>query len=642
MSEKQQIEVAVRKARQRRYLIAIWNNLWKAGLWGAIVWILGIALFKLFPLPVEFPQWALWAGIGVCALRLLPALFLRPSMLDTARWVDERQSLKERLSTALEFEGKSGSDPQWTELMLRDAARHAKSVNPAQLLPWKFPRLARWTLLAVAIGLGLGFVPEYRSKAFKQEELTKPHMEEVGKEIVRVVKQETQKRPFIEPEAEALMREAEMFGKALQSGTLTRAKALEQISSLADRLRKETENLSRDPSLERMRNAARDPLQSEASAGENMNRMNQMASKVGQNPDEAGKKLAQMQQKLSELKKQAEGLNDSSAAAAQAQMAQMASDMAALQQMANEMSLDMEGLDAAMEALQNSDIDQFLEDIGYATQDIEKLAEMAKALKKMQMEFGADLGEQLRMGQPSIAKANIESMKKRVDQGFLSPSEQLKMLSELQNALDPAGLYTERLQSELSKAAEALDNKNNSAASKALAAAADELEQLIQQAQDCQSLASAFNTMKMGQLSLSQCKGLGQCQNPGLSPFGGPGLGRGMGRIPRLGEWSYQAFDGALPSVRDMELGGYTPEDMTDREVALPENMQRERVKGQFSQGGQMPSMSMKDVYIRGSSDVSFQAGAGVATQGEETSSQNQGRIPKAYQGVVRDYFGEE
>ena len=175
-----------------------------------------------------------------------------------------------------------------------------------------------------------------------------------------------------DPQAEEILEEAASFGEKLQSGTIGRSEALDEVSRMADRLKSETERLSSDPALQRMRQAARTPLQPQNQASAAVEAMKNMREQLGENPSEAGEKLAELQRQLDALKQKAESMNSGGAAPSEAAMAQMASAMAAAQEMAMEMGLELESLEAAMEALQNADIDQFLEDVGQATQDLEK------------------------------------------------------------------------------------------------------------------------------------------------------------------------------------------------------------------------------------------------------------------------------
>jgi hypothetical protein len=78
--------------------------------------------------------------------------------------VDVKQNLRERMSTALEV-AETQPPGTWRDLVLHDAASHAQEIEPKKLVPFSFTKAARWAALILVLAAGLGFVPEYRSKA---------------------------------------------------------------------------------------------------------------------------------------------------------------------------------------------------------------------------------------------------------------------------------------------------------------------------------------------------------------------------------------------------------------------------------------------------------------------------------------------
>jgi hypothetical protein len=105
----------------------------------------------------------------VCMLvGLIVGLWRKPALKEVARWVDGRQRLQERLSTALEVaaDEKGGT---WRELVLSDAAVHVKTLDPRRLVQFHLPKGTRWAFVLLAVTAGLGFVPEYRSQSYKQK-----------------------------------------------------------------------------------------------------------------------------------------------------------------------------------------------------------------------------------------------------------------------------------------------------------------------------------------------------------------------------------------------------------------------------------------------------------------------------------------
>ena len=79
----------------------------------------------------------------------------------------------------------------------------------------------------------------------------------------------------------------------------------------------------------------------------------------------------------------------------------------------------------------------------------------------------------------------------------------------------------------------------------------------------------------------------------------------------------------------------------TDRGAGdLPPGLTPTKVKGQFTPGSQMPSITLKGVSIKGQSSVQYQEAA-AAAQTEAQSALNQDQVPRAYQSTVRDYFDD-
>ena len=82
------------------------------------------------------------------------------------------------------------------------------------------------------------------------------------------------------------------------------------------------------------------------------------------------------------------------------------------------------------------------------------------------------------------------------------------------------------------------------------------------------------------------------------------------------------------------------PKGLTDRPADMNDALKPTKVKGQFSPGGQMPSITLKGVSIKGQSKVQIEE-ASVSAQADAQSALNQEKVPRAYQGAVRDYFDD-
>jgi len=179
MGDLQFIESTLERAAQRRRNERAFRGLWQGLLVGAIIWLLTLVTYKLLPIPL----WTLTAAAGVGLLAAIVGFIIggwrKISVQETARWVDGRQHLQERLSTALEVSHGASSET-WRELLVTDAASHVKELDPRSLVQFRLPKTSRWALLVLMLAAGLGFVPEYRSKNFLQKQADQQVIKEAG------------------------------------------------------------------------------------------------------------------------------------------------------------------------------------------------------------------------------------------------------------------------------------------------------------------------------------------------------------------------------------------------------------------------------------------------------------------------------
>src|SRR2546423_11660540 len=144
MSELQVIESTLRLAGRRQRWARAQRGMWLGLLVGAIAALLVSGLYHLRDLPL----WVLVIVAGVPFPFMLAGLVIgwwrRPAINEVARWVDGRQKLQERLSTALEVAATEKAG-KWRDLGVTDAAGHAKEIDPRALLPFSLPwKPPRW------------------------------------------------------------------------------------------------------------------------------------------------------------------------------------------------------------------------------------------------------------------------------------------------------------------------------------------------------------------------------------------------------------------------------------------------------------------------------------------------------------------
>ena len=642
MSELQIIEAALQRTSRRRRWARALRGLWRGLLLGAVLLLLVIGAWHLLPLP----SWAVTAGelapIACALVGMIIGGWHRTTLAEVARWVDGHQHLKERLSTALEVAGEPEIG-RWRELVLTDAVEHVQGLDLRRLVPFRLPRATRWALVVLALGAGLGFVPEYRSKSFLQKKADEQNIKEVGKQLADLTRRDLQTRPpALEPTQKALESVTEL-GDQLTKKTLTRSEALKDLANVAEKLKDELKEMGKDPALRKMEQAARAASGNDAQTAAGLQKQiealqKQMGTPTG-NPDA----LDKLKKDLEKLKEAAKGMASKNTPGSEAERQKLSESLSALSKQMQDMGVQLPQLDDAIKALEANQTDLVLKDLEASLTDLEKVRDMAKSLQQLQQQaekLGKDLAEQLKNGQPELAQATLQKMVAQLQSANLAPEQLQKILAEVSKAVDPAGNYG-NVAEHLKNASKQLQAGNQPGGAKALAAAANELEKLSQQMGDAQELAATLDSLNQA----SMCIGSGQCwgkrtgNKPGYNPYpGGPGGGVGTWGDPNAqwdGQWS-DHWDNSGANRPDQDGMGHT-----DRgEGELSDALKPTKVKGQFKPGGQMPSITLKGVSIKGQSKVAYEEAA-TAAQSDAQSALSQEKVPRAYQGAVRDYFDD-
>ncbi|MCL5096441.1 MAG: hypothetical protein M1608_02695, partial [Candidatus Omnitrophica bacterium] len=252
------IQEVLRRSARRARLQRAWRGGWLGLLAGGGLWLLVLGCYKVFPLPAS-----VLFGMGYVAAALVPLGFLAGgwralTLAEMARWVDAKQHFQERLSTALEIAATAPAG-NWRALLVADAAQCARKLEPRLMLPFHLPAVSRWVLVVLVIGAGLGFVPEYRSKAFLQKKRDAEALRETGRQLAELTRTQLAKHPpVLNPVRQNLEAVAEL-GDQLGQVKLTRSDAQHELANLADKLRQEAKLMAQNPALRRMEQAARTP-----------------------------------------------------------------------------------------------------------------------------------------------------------------------------------------------------------------------------------------------------------------------------------------------------------------------------------------------------------------------------------------------
>src|SRR5256885_15249427 len=640
MSEIQLIQSTLERTARRRRWQRGWRAFWQGLFAGATVWLFVLGLYKLRPLPEQTLTIAALAAAALMPIGFLIGFWRKPTLGETARWVDERQHLQERISTALEVVATSVAET-WQHLVLSDAAGRVRDFDAGKSLPYHLPRIARWSLLLLGLGFTLGFVPEYRSKAYLQKKKEAEIIKDTGKQLAELTRRSLERRPpALEPTQKALDSVKELSDQ-LAKVSLTRTEALRDLASATEKLKDQTKDLAKDPALRKLEQAARSPTgRSSTSNADLQKQIDSMQKQLG-NPDATPDALDKLQKELQKLQQAAAGLpgNDSAGQQQKEQMSQSLSDLA---KKAQELGLSLPSLEEAIKALQNSQIDQFLKDLKVAEMDLEKMQAMAKALQQLEMQRahpGKDLAEQLDKGQAEAAMQTLQKMIDQLKKANLTEEQLKKMLAEVDKAVKPGSEYG-KVGDFLKAAVGKMQNSDKPGAAQSLADASDELKRLLDQLGDAQSMMAMMDALQKAQMCVGNCMGWGQCQGP---PRAGKGGRSGRG----VGTWSDDIGWTTFPTMMDrwdnsgIQRPDTAPRGETDRgDGELSDALVPTKVKGQISPGGPMPSITLKGVSIKGQSKVAYTE-AVAAAQSEAQSALSQEQVPRAYQGAVKDYFDD-
>ena len=191
------------------------------------------------PLEVLLPA-LLVVGIGAGTVTAL----LRPiPLMDAARLAESRLGLKERLSSALQFERspRAARDPE-AALLLRlqaeDAAAHARSLNAAEAVPWRWfweTKVAAGGLLLLALALWLPNLPALVPPQLRIErQIVRKTGDNLEKKAAVIQKLADQKHLEGTRKAAADMKR---LGHKLATGKLDKKQAMVQMSKLTQQMR---------------------------------------------------------------------------------------------------------------------------------------------------------------------------------------------------------------------------------------------------------------------------------------------------------------------------------------------------------------------------------------------------------------------
>jgi|ERR1051326_820510 cellulose biosynthesis protein BcsQ len=645
MSELQVIESALQRAARRQRWARALRGLWHGCLIGAILSFLLISALHfpgVFPHPLWAPMAAAFLPLPFMLAGLAIGGWRKPALNQVARWVDGKQRLQERLSTALEV-ASAPEAGRWRDLLVTDAAGHAKDLDTRRLMPFSLPKAStRWALVALALAAGLGFVPEYQSKTFKQQQADKQVIKEVGKQLAELTRRDLQKRPPALETTQKSMESVTELGDQLTKKAVTRSDALKDLAKITDKLKDELKEMSKDPALQKLEQAARASTGNDAQTANGLQKQMDSLQKQMGTPTGNPEALDKLQKDLQKLQEAAKGMADKNSPGTEAEKQKMSESLSALSKQMQQMGLQLPQIDDAINAMAANQTDLVLKDLQAATTDLEKMRDMAKQMQQLQQQMdklGKDLAEQLKNGQPEAAQMTLQKMAEQLKSASLSQEQMQKVMDEVSKAVEPANNYG-KVAEHLKKASGQMKTGDKPGASQSLADAAKELGKLMEQMGDAQELAATLENLNKASMCVGTCQGWKMGNRPGLGKGGRPGGGVGTWADENNG-WMYDGqwsdhWDNTGQVRPDQDARGHTDRGNGELSDALKPT----KVKGQFSPGGQMPSITLKGVSIKGQSKVQYEEAA-AAAQTDAQSALSQEKVPRAYQGAVKDYFDD-
>jgi hypothetical protein len=642
MSELQIIQETLERATRRRRLARGLRGLFVGLLVGASLWLLAVAIFKLAPISQPVLLWTGAAALLCPLAGFLVGFWRKLSLVETARWVDVKQGLRERMSTALEV-AESQPPGTWRDLVMHDAASHAQEIEPQKLVPFSLTKAARWAAVILVFAAGLGFVPEYRSKAHVQKQEDEKIIKEAGKQVAELTKRELAQRPPALEQTKKSLEAVSELGERLEKLSLTRSEALKDLASASEKLKDELKQIGKDHALRKMEQAARSPSgrNAETAAGlqKQMEAMQKQLESKAKNPEA----LDQLQKEMEKVQEAAKALASKSGQEADDARQQLSAALSSLSQQASQSGVDLPQIDEAISALAAANTDRFMKEIEAALKDLGKLRDMKQKLDAMQAQaekMGKDLAEQLKNGQAEAAADTLTKLAEKLKTANLSPEDLNKVLEEVSKALPESKEYG-KVEDLLKQACKQGQQGDKQGASESLADAAKELKDLMQQMNDAAAMMAALENLDQASMCVGQGKNWGQCKKPGKGNGGEPGMGVGTWG-DEGGEWEENYGDGTpyvdRSALNDRNQAG---RGNTDREQSdLTDRLSPTKVKGQISPGGPMPSITLKGVSIKGTSKVQYEEATATA-QADAQSALSQDKVPRAYQGAVKDYFDD-
>jgi hypothetical protein len=267
---------------------------------------LALAIWHRFvPLPISQLVELGMAAMAFCAIVALAiGLRSRADPMGLLIRADRTLKLRERLSTAYELATSPHPHPL-RPIVLQEAARVARSVNPFRVIPSTTPRTLRWTpflLLAIVLVLVVDFGMFLPQSFIGGNERPSSTLSEQGQQLERQGKRlETEaRRRGLERSMEA-GRRMQSLGQRLQNEKVNEREAMARVNSLSEYVRNLEEELKKMAVLEDVSlSKVREVMVNQASVSSEVQRLLGMMGRGKLSPSE----MRNLQERLQSLGQQ--------------------------------------------------------------------------------------------------------------------------------------------------------------------------------------------------------------------------------------------------------------------------------------------------------------------------------------------------
>jgi hypothetical protein len=228
----------LRPVRQRQLVQAVLSALG----WGVLAAAVAALMVAVIRVTTGWTAAGAWAGAFTVAVPLAAALagglwaMIRTTWLCTAAEIDRCYGLKDRAVTAVELSDKhlAGDRAGFGALQLTDAIRHLQHVRPGEVIPWRLPRPALYSVAIWAFAVGLLLWPLSAPQA--SAALSEPNVVILAEAAVVAEDLEKLKEDIPEealtPEIEELLKKLAEEAKELQEPGVDVKEALATLSEM--------------------------------------------------------------------------------------------------------------------------------------------------------------------------------------------------------------------------------------------------------------------------------------------------------------------------------------------------------------------------------------------------------------------------